>query len=430
MFEVDWKDYDCERVGERRARKEIEREQKRKEGAESGHHTDSTTSSRALGSKDQHHRNFFGSIGRSKTVVPSRSHKRESVIPEQQATKANGQLRGGSKRFSGSSMASSILRKGNAPARSVNNELQNVEPSAILKGASNIVEPTSPDSPDRWSKESMLSKMTQLTIPTPESRDDGSMAEAAGAIEVVQLLDRKGATVNEAAGAAYRHDKAGYSSSYPETGVATKIAATPRTPKTPITPSLPRPKAHAPPPLENNNSASRLISNWFRALYAPNRPQTEPITNETIRRESVLLPHNVAYQMPQTPTRRSAKKTGVYRAPNPSPIRFSAENPNSWRALGEWDCVGSSTAAQGPAPAGGGEGRTQDEEILRLMADDLRSIHFHEEEAVPEERTVRRNDKSVDEAWTRNKEQVGARCGRAEQSVAFGKTGGSSKATI
>ncbi|AEO56777.1 hypothetical protein MYCTH_100400 [Thermothelomyces thermophilus ATCC 42464] len=380
MFEVDWKDYDCERVGERRARKEIEREQKRKEGAKSGHQTDSTTSSRALGSKDQRHRNFFGSIGRSKTVIPSRSHKRESVTPEQQATKANGQLRGGSKRFSGSSMASSILRKGNAPARSVNNKLQNVEPSAILKGASNIAEPTSPDTPDRW--------MTQLTIPTPESRDDGSMAEAAGAIEVVQLLDRKGATVNEVAGAAYRHDKASYSSSYPETGVATNIAATPRTPKTPITPSLLRPKAHAPSPLENNNSASRLISNWFTALYAPNRPQTEPITNETNRRETVLSPPNVAHQMPQTPTRRSAKRTGVYRAPNPSPIRFSAENPNSWRAFGEWDRVGSSTAAQGPAPAGDGEGRPQDEEILRLMADDLRSIHFHEEEAVPEERTV------------------------------------------
>ncbi len=71
MFEVDWADYDCERVGQRRARKEVEREQRKKEDASSHHETISTLSTRTSCSSDQHHRSIFGSISRKKTVSPS-----------------------------------------------------------------------------------------------------------------------------------------------------------------------------------------------------------------------------------------------------------------------------------------------------------------------------------------------------------------------
>ncbi|KAL2162796.1 hypothetical protein VTH06DRAFT_6632 [Thermothelomyces fergusii] len=264
---------------------------------------------------------------------------------------------------------------------------QNFELSANLKGTPDIAEPTSPDTPGRWSRESMLSRMTQLTIPSPGSRDDDPMAEAPGTVEAVQLLDRKGITVNEAARTAYLDDEARYSFSYNETGAATKLATTPGARTTPATSNLLRPGTHSPSPFGNSNSASRFISNWFTALYAPSRPQSKPRDSRTIRREHVLLPPNVAHQMPETPTRRSKKRTGVYQAPNHSPVWFAAENPNSWKAVGEWDRAAPSIAAQGRAPADDSEDRTQDEEIQRMMTDDFRSMHFLGEKAVPEEKT-------------------------------------------
>lgn len=165
MFEVDWKDYQCERVGERRARKELKREQKN-ERANSGHQAGSIISSRAQGSKGHPHRNFSGSITRRKTAASPRSHGKQSFIPEIQTAKANEQLKNSSERLSGSSMTS-ILCKGKVSPRFISNELRKIEPSANLKGAPDIAESMSPDSPDRWSKGNHLAnhrfKVLRLT---------------------------------------------------------------------------------------------------------------------------------------------------------------------------------------------------------------------------------------------------------------------------
>jgi hypothetical protein len=96
MFEVDWADYNQERVGQRRARKEAERQLK-KEDARSSHGTISTPAS---ASSDQHHLSFFGSLSRKKTIASSvKSKKQEPTTPTSESVKSDGKLKRSSFRF-------------------------------------------------------------------------------------------------------------------------------------------------------------------------------------------------------------------------------------------------------------------------------------------------------------------------------------------
>ncbi len=72
MFEVDWTDYDRELVGERKARKEIQKDRKRKEDLRSGRASISTRSSSSSSDKPL---GFFGSIGLRKRQNSSKNKK-------------------------------------------------------------------------------------------------------------------------------------------------------------------------------------------------------------------------------------------------------------------------------------------------------------------------------------------------------------------
>jgi hypothetical protein len=151
MFEVDWKDYDCERVGQRRARKEIEREKKKKDDASSGHRTLSTVSNRTSTSSDQHHRKFFGSLGRKTSIAFSKSKSQEPTTLKPESTESDGNFKRSSMRFSGISAASAIT-----PARSslvgVENKPPSIQPPVASKGTADVRQPSSPQSTDRSSR--------------------------------------------------------------------------------------------------------------------------------------------------------------------------------------------------------------------------------------------------------------------------------------
>lgn len=148
MFEVDWADYDCERVGQRRARKEVERELKKKEDASSHHETIST---RTSCSSDRHRRNFFGSIGRKKKQEPSTP---ESNTPD-------GYLKRGSFRIPRpvTGIASSLTDEGLTGHR---NEALPIQPPAESNGAANTTKRRWPETPDRSSNGNY-----QHRIPSP-----------------------------------------------------------------------------------------------------------------------------------------------------------------------------------------------------------------------------------------------------------------------
>ncbi|KAK3297062.1 uncharacterized protein B0H64DRAFT_456891 [Chaetomium fimeti] len=353
MFEVDWTDYDCERVGQRRARKELEREQRKNNDASSGHRTNSTISTRTSSSSDQHRRKFFGSIGRKKPAASLGSNSQEATTPKSESTKANGESKRGSLRFSG--IAAVLMTPSTTNASTgLENKLPNIQ-----------------------RPKSMLSKMTQLTIPTLESQGDGSPTDATTAIKLVQALDDKGSFVDKVVETTYHQH--GETDPFVST-LGTKITTGPRTPRKT---RLSRVIHSTPSPEDKTKSASELIDDWFTALHSPmTRPAPKPGgLNGTIRSGGVLLPPNVVRRtLPETPTRPSAKKSNVcFAPPNPSPIRFSADNPDDWTPVAQRNREPSDAARARPARVKDQGSEQDEEEILRLMAADLKDIHIQEE---------------------------------------------------
>lgn len=149
MFEVDWADYECERVGQRRARKEVERELKKKDDANSSHGTIST---RTSVSSNQRHLSFFGSIGRKKTITSSlRSKEQEPTTSESASTTANGKFKRGS--LFGSRTANKYAARApdTVPVVPVN-EASDSLPAPTRNAATDSMDLSCPETSDRSSK--------------------------------------------------------------------------------------------------------------------------------------------------------------------------------------------------------------------------------------------------------------------------------------
>ncbi|KAH6641440.1 hypothetical protein F5144DRAFT_506695 [Chaetomium tenue] len=380
MFEVDWQDYGCERVGQRRVRKEVEKEQKQKKNndASSGHRSNSTLSTRTSSSSDQHHRTFFGSIGRKQPAASLKSNKPEATTPKVESTKSNGTFKRGSLRFSGITTTMMAPPTANT-STGLENKPLNIQPSGTMRNIADAMQSNSPQSADR--------SMTQLTVPTLESQGDEPTNDATTEIKLVQTLDDKGSSVNKVVTTTYEH---GETDPFVSTrsGVGTQITAGSRTPrKTRLSRVM-----HPASPADDAKSASELIDDWFTALHHPAvRPALKPGPNGTFRSGGVLLPPNVIRRaLPETPTRQSAKKSDACFLPARStPIRFAADNPDDWTPVAQRKREPSDRVRAPPAPIENQES-VQDEEIMRLMAADLKDIHI-QEEVVRESGTARRN---------------------------------------
>lgn len=78
MFDVDWSDYNAERVGQRRARKEIEKDLKKRDDSRSAHDSVITRSSSSSGER---HYGILESIGLKKPAAPTATIKKPTSKP-------------------------------------------------------------------------------------------------------------------------------------------------------------------------------------------------------------------------------------------------------------------------------------------------------------------------------------------------------------
>lgn len=180
----------------------------------------------------------------------------------------------------------------------------------------------------------MLSRMTDLTIPTSESHrsSDGSIMDAPRvATKIVQGLCEEGPPAATTSKASRQLDM---DQALPRLRVGTNITTKHRIPRTPKS----HPLAYTPSSPDNDRSASEFIDDWFTALHGPTRQLPRPGPHGTTRRGNVLLPPNLRGPVPMTPTRRSAKKD-VFIAPRVSPIQFLANDPDDWKTPDEWNHV-------------------------------------------------------------------------------------------
>lgn len=246
--------------------------------------------------------------------------------------------------------------------------------------------------------ESELSRMTQLTIPTLESKGDESTSDANTEIKLVQALDNKVSFIDKVIMTTPERGEADPFVST-QAKVGTKITSGSRIPRKTI---LSQVMQSTPSPEDNAaaKSASDLIDDWFTALHNPTaRPALRPGPDGTIRSGNVLLPPNVVRRaLPETPTRQqSARKSNAacFLPAKASPIRFSALNPDDWQPLTvRKKHTSSHSIRTTPAPAveenqknrDGGDSQDEVEaEIMRLMAADLKDIRVQEEEEEEEE---------------------------------------------
>ncbi|KAK4241120.1 hypothetical protein C8A03DRAFT_12610 [Achaetomium macrosporum] len=352
MFEVDWADYESERVGERRARKEIERAIKK----DNASNDQGTVSTRSSCPSDRTHMSFFGSIGRKKAIAsPPKAKKQEAVIPR--STKADAKVE-----------SSSINPQTVTESRGISMDTHSTGPelkSSDVPLSSSIPHPIAKRAPR---PESMLSKMTQLTIPT---QGEGSVAETAFATtKLVHVLEEGAPLSAKALNTIPGHGWLRFASPS-QTGDGPRIAASPRTPRTPRAPP-----SFQCPTSPNDKSASEFIDDWFTALHGPTHQLPRPGLNGTIHRGNVLLPQNLHRLLPSTPTRRSVKRD-FSMTPKASPTRFLAHDPDDWKPVAEWNCT-HSTGSHVLSSTNNGAHPHENERIPGKMAVDMEAMPIRE----------------------------------------------------
>jgi len=256
----------------------------------------------------------------------------------------------------------------------------------------------------------MLSKMTELTVPTSESHrnSDGSFMDATrAAAKIVQGLEA-GLSAANASKAAHQ---LGRDQHPPRLRVGTRTTTSPKTPRTP----------RSPPPSQTplspgNESASEFIDDWFTALHGPTRQLPRPGPYGTVRRGNVLLPPNLRRPVPMTPTRRSAKND-VFIPPSATPIRFLANDPDDWKTPDEWNLEVSTKTH----PAGDGVPE-QDEEVgMNSTTTALGSLHIDKQDVKDDEDT--QEDDQLLESPTKKPGAAPSVCCQFQWKVAPGARG-------
>lgn len=204
----------------------------------------------------------------------------------------------------------------------------------------------------------MLSKMTQLTIPTLEAQGSGLMPQTAAT--AVQELDRR-ASLADKPKTTYQHGSI----------VTSRFASDPRTPKTSRTPRTAEASLFR--VSRDEMSASDLIDDWFTALHNPAQNPVAPEFDGAVRRRSAGMTPNVSQAPKQSSSATRRARNSVCVLPKATPIRFSAENPDDWVPLEEWDSA-ASTKTQSLAPVD--EALGEHDERLDVVAADLENVHI------------------------------------------------------
>ncbi|KAK4148232.1 uncharacterized protein C8A04DRAFT_24032 [Dichotomopilus funicola] len=209
--------------------------------------------------------------------------------------------------------------------------------------------------------------MTQLTIPTLEAQGSGSTPQTAAT--AVQELDIKGSPAEEAK-TTHQHGSIGTPMST-QTELGARPVSDHRTLSTPRTPGTA--EASFSRVSRDERSASELIDDWFTALHNSTQDSVAPEFSGAVRRRSAGMASNVSKAPKQSPAAARRARNSVCVLPKATPIRFSAENPDDWVPLEEWDSA-ASTRTQSLAPVD--EDLGEHGEGLDVVATGLKNVHI------------------------------------------------------
>ncbi|KAK3940787.1 hypothetical protein QBC46DRAFT_312766 [Diplogelasinospora grovesii] len=285
MFEVDWTDYEKENVGQRKARKDVARELKKKEDAQSVRESISTRSSASSGEKPH---GFFGTIGRRK------NGKNKKPVASAVSVKNDGNP----------SRNIAVVPPAVIPPVSTLSSMSSVEPSAVFD-----------------------ERATELTTPTLASALGGSPADSMySATRVIQPLGSS-SFVTRTVETVYEPRR---ETDTDEAVTEIIIAADPPPPQTPTPPASPE---HPASP-GKDMSASQMINAWHAAVHCPSSSPT-PLGHDEGRRGRV--PMLSSQSMVTTPA-HSPRQNPVVVMPPTWPARFRAHHPDAWRPPDAWNC--------------------------------------------------------------------------------------------
>ncbi|KAK4138588.1 hypothetical protein BT67DRAFT_14835 [Trichocladium antarcticum] len=307
---------------------------------------------------------FLGSIGRKKSAYFTTNSQLPPTKPN--TTMADGRAISGPFQISRPVVSFAPQFTDEAPAIPESKSWDTVSSAMGVSAAEDLCWR---DSPDRSSKESTLSRMTDLTIPPLEYQADSSVTDGACAATKLSHLDDARTSMT-----LYPWGGKSTNPIPPQIRIESEDTAGPTTPQIPKFSLFPYPQA---PPSHDDKSVSRLIDEWYSALHAPAPLLLSPGLDGATRRGNALLPPNLCrpHPMADLPT-RPAKTTEATKALRPPPIRFTADDPDTWRTPAEWARPSSAAVGDpGSKEEGeeGGEGDAQDDNgTLGSMSDGAR----------------------------------------------------------
>ncbi|KAK0739690.1 hypothetical protein B0T21DRAFT_410022 [Apiosordaria backusii] len=322
MWDVDWSDVSSEKVGERRARKGIERNSK-KDDAQSVH---GSTGSRTSSTEERPTMSLFESMGLKRNSISMKNKKKETLQAE--TTKDDGKTR----RTSLLAAAVSALGTANRSSTVSDKSLKLQTTLADRDTVDDTITSTSWGAPtDRSSKESMLSKSTALTTPSLECHGEGAMGDV--------LVTEAARPMSDFMKKSMDHNRSGV-----------RVASLGNQPSillndsVPHTPANHNPRSVSSLSAELEKSVSDFIDNWYEVVHASDRPipVTMPESGQHSQPQGASklspLPVSSRGPLPNTPTRpqpRPSRARMLSTLP-PSYEPKAYYNPDRWKPPDQW----------------------------------------------------------------------------------------------
>ncbi|KAK3359371.1 hypothetical protein B0T25DRAFT_494802 [Lasiosphaeria hispida] len=291
MFEV-WAEWDVERVGQRRVRKEIERELKKKDDSNSLRESISARSS--LSSSDRT-AGILGSIGRKIGNTTFRGKKKPPTTS--QCPKDSSKQK----------RASVLSQSAVVPSTASFNKLK----AATDDKLSEHTMPTYGGHADH----SIFSKATEITLPTSSLLFDESAFDPSCIARNSTKSPGPGIRVTQTSETTYDL-KEDVNKDYGTEGPKLTISAS--------SPAAPTPNSP-----DTDKSASHMIHEWYSSIQGESKS-----SNSLVR----------------TPSRlgRQNKKKKVSSSPS-SPLKLAASSPDAWKPPDDWQC-GQEVGSAAPTP--------------------------------------------------------------------------------
>ncbi|KAK0626468.1 hypothetical protein B0T14DRAFT_562374 [Immersiella caudata] len=365
MFDVDWTDYEIEKVGQRRARKEVERDQK-KEERRSVRESVSSRSSYSSGDKAQ---GFLGSLGLKISSASLRGRKTSSNTLRVPADD------NASKRASTLSQPATIAPSVTGPsddAIAPENKLGIILPpidgldlneSTEMNGSTE----TSDNSTYRSSKGSVISKSTATTALTVPSPCKNSLADSACTVDNITQASEPGILVTKTTETKYElRDEA------KPKGERTVAVEAPSVFSAPFrsTPCYSEPSSPSSP--NTGVSASILIDKWFTSVNDPGSPlspaaRVEPPVAKEDHSSSQGIKESFDVERLQEPISRKPPSSVVSTATRSSrrkntasSTKLRADNPDAWKPPDNWNHQATSEAKSSAPNSAAPSPRKQD----------------------------------------------------------------------